>query len=296
MGASVFYESANEQATVRNLFEVDGTPTDPTTVSLAVTTPSGTTTTYTYAAAEITRNSSGDYQKLIACSEDGDWLAVWTAAGDAVDVAEVRWQVFKAADNLYCSVESLKSRFGISDAVDDYELARAVRAASRRIESYCDRERFWRDAAVTTRTFQPDGPACCRVPVGISTITGLIVKSDESDDGTFGTTLTDYVLRPSNALQRNPAWPYTEIHLVDSGTFPCLKVRDAVQVTARFGWPEIPDDVREAALILSHRLFKRKETASGVVGFDAMGATVRLSATDPDVAELLSPYRVYAIA
>lgn len=299
MGATVFYESSSEKATIRNVFKVGGTATDPTTISLAVTTPSGTTTTYTYAAAQITKNGTGDYQKLIDCSEDGDWIAVWTGTGTAADVQEVRWQVFKATDNLYCSVESLKSRFGISDTVDDYELERAVRAASRRVESYCGRERFWRDATVQTRTFRADDSYLCCVPVGISTATGLVVKTDEDDDGTFERTLTittDFVLKPSNALARNPAWPYTEIRLADNYTFPCLRVRDGVQVTARFGWPEIPDDVREAALILSHRLFKRKDTATGVLGFDAIGATVRLSRSDPDVAELLDPYRVFAVA
>lgn len=298
MAATVFYESSAEAATVRNVFKVATVATDPTTVSLSVTTPSGVTTTYTYAASEITKNGTGDYQKLIACSEDGDWLAVWTGTGAAADVQEVRWQVFKAADKLYSSVESLKSRFQISDAVDDYELERAVRAASRRVESYCGRERFWRDATVQVRTFQADSVTCCRVPVGISTTTGLVVKTDEDNDGTYERTLTlstDFVLRPSNAASRNPAWPYDEIHLADNYSFPLLSVRDGVQVTARFGWPEVPDDIREAALILSHRLFKRKETATGVVGFDGLGATVRLSRTDPDVAELLSPYRSYGM-
>ena len=40
-----------DTVTLRNLFKVSGTLTDPTTVSLAVTSPSGTTTTYTYVLA-----------------------------------------------------------------------------------------------------------------------------------------------------------------------------------------------------------------------------------------------------
>jgi hypothetical protein len=299
VSSSVFYESSSEQATVRNIFKVAGTATDPTAVSLTVTTPAGVSTTYTYAAAEITKNTTGDYQKLIACSEDGDWIAVWVGTGAAADVQVSRWQVFSTG-NLYCSVESLKSRFGISDTADDYELERAVRAASRRIESYCGRERFWRDSAVTIREFEADDTRCCRVPEGISTSTGLVVKTDEDGDGTYERTLTiatDFLLKPLNATSKNPAWPYDEIVLADNYSFPVHRNgRPGVQVTARFGWPEIPDDIREAALILAHRLFKRKETASGVVGFDGAGVTVRLARTDPDVAELLSPYVVIAVA
>lgn len=300
MGASVFFSGSDETVTVTITYTVAGVLTDPTTVSWAVTSPTGTTTTYTYAGATITRDSVGQFSKEITCADPGDWVLVSDSAGAAADANEVRWTVFQSNAHLLCSVESLKSRFGIGDTADDFELQGAVRAASRRIESYCGRERFWRDPAVTTRTFQADNSRSCRVPVGISTATGLIVKIDEAGDGTFGTTLTvntDFILRPTDALSKSPAWPHTEVWLADNYSFPVLcNGRDGVQITARFGWPAVPDDVREAALILSHRLFKRKETSTGVVGFDALGATVRLARTDPDVAELLSPYVVYGVA
>lgn len=300
MSATVFYESSTELATLTNTFSVNGAATDPTTVSLAVTTPSGVTTTYTYAGATITKTGTGVYAKDITCSEAGDYVAVWTGTGTAADVVEVRWSVFALNANLYVTVEALKSRFGIDDDVDDFELTRAVRAASRRVESYTGRERFWRDATVQVREFDASNSRCCPVPVGISTATGLIVKTDEDGDGTFERTLTidtDYILRPRNAAAMDPAHPYNEVWLADNYTFPIpANGRSGVQITARFGWPEVPDDVREAALILSHRLFKRKETATGVVGFDGGGITVRLSRTDPDVAELLNPYRLFGIA
>lgn len=300
MSATTFYSSSTELATLTNTFKNSaGTATDPTTISLAVTTPSGTTTTYTYAGATITKTSTGVYTKDIACSEAGEWVAVWTGTGTAADVVEVRWTVFGTVDRLYCSIESLKSRLGITDTNDDHELAGNTRSASGQINGYTGRPfGFGRDAAVTVRTYQADNSRSVRIPEGISTATGLIVKTDEDGDGVFERTLTidtDFLLRPANALA--DGWPYDEIWLADNYSFPVLSNgRHGVQVTARFGWPAVPWAVREACLILSHRLFKRKETHSGVVGFDAIGATVRLARTDPDVAELLAPYRVYAVA
>lgn len=298
MSATVLHESASELATLTNTFSVSGTPTDPTTVSLTVTTPGGVSTTYTYAAAEITKSSTGVYTKNIACSEDGEWFAVWVGTGAAADVQVVRWTVFPVS-NLYASAEAVKSRFGITDTLDDHEVQRAVQVASRQVELDTGWERFYQDGTVQVRTFAADGPYCCRIPVGISTLTGLIVKTDEDDDGTFERTLTvdtDFVVRRPHGHEYDTGWPYTELLLADNYTFPVLKVRHGVQVTARFGWPTVPWQIAEASLIQSHRLFKRKETSSGVLGFDALGATVRLASMDPDYARLIAPFVRHGIA
>lgn len=75
-------------ATVTNTFKVSNVNTDPTTISLAVTTPAGVTTTYTYAASQITRTAAGVYTKDITLSEAGTWAYVWTGTGAAADVAD----------------------------------------------------------------------------------------------------------------------------------------------------------------------------------------------------------------
>lgn len=205
-----------------------------------------------------------------------------------------------AITNGLTSLAIMKSRFGITDATDDAHLERAVEAASRRVESYCNRERFWVDAVVTTREFFATDGRSTKVPVGISTTTELVVKTDENADGTFERTLTintDFLLRPADAARRVPVWPFNEIWLADNYLFPTpSNGRPGVQVTAKFGWPAVPDDVEEACVILAHRLWKRKETSTGVIGFDGFGATVRLSRTDPDVVELLEPYVVHGLA
>jgi hypothetical protein len=76
-----------EQVVLTNTFQVGGTNTDPTTVSLAITTPAGVTTTYTYAAAEITKTAVGIYTKTITADAAGTWQYVWVGTGAAADIA-----------------------------------------------------------------------------------------------------------------------------------------------------------------------------------------------------------------
>lgn len=69
-------------------FTVDGTLTDPTTVTLTVRKPSGTTTSYTYAAAAVSRISLGVYRKNLTLDERGVWLFTFTGTGDCQASAE----------------------------------------------------------------------------------------------------------------------------------------------------------------------------------------------------------------
>jgi hypothetical protein len=62
--------------------------TDPTTVTLEVKDPAGTTTTYTYALAAVTKASTGVYYKDLAMSIVGQWHYRWTGTGTAPGVAE----------------------------------------------------------------------------------------------------------------------------------------------------------------------------------------------------------------
>lgn len=64
-------------------FTVGGAATDPTTITLKVKTPAGVIATYTYAAAQITRDSAGNYHKDITIDAAGDWWFRWESTGTA---------------------------------------------------------------------------------------------------------------------------------------------------------------------------------------------------------------------
>lgn len=193
--------------------------------------------------------------------------------------------------NGYCTLDDLKAemRITVNDLTDDARMETAIAAASRQIDAYCGR-RFWQDATVVAREFTPDGNLCVDVD-DISTATGLVVKLDDSDDGTFETTVSDYRLMPRNAAAETPVRPYTAIELrADSPVFFPTGY-PSVQVTARFGWPAVPDDVTKACLIQSAMLFKSADAVFGVTEFANSGVAMRVrSSLNPIAEALLEPY------
>lgn len=68
-------------------FMVSKVKTDPTTVTLEVQDPGGSTDTYTYAASQITKDATGVYSKLIDLDQAGWWTYEWQGAG-AVKVVD----------------------------------------------------------------------------------------------------------------------------------------------------------------------------------------------------------------
>jgi len=66
---------------LRAVFTVLNVNTDPTTITLQVQTPSGTTTSYTYAGAQVTKEGTGIYYYNLSVSEAGWWVYQWTGTG-----------------------------------------------------------------------------------------------------------------------------------------------------------------------------------------------------------------------
>lgn len=204
----------------------------------------------------------------------------------------------------YCTTAEVKARLNITDATDDSIIGSAISGASRQIDGWCGRS-FWQDATVVAREFYADSPTCLDLldqpgeqPAReVSTVTGLIVKTDGDGDGTFETTLTistDFLLMPRNAADDGRG--FSEIHLVGSGSFPRLSNgRAGVQITARFGWPAVPDDVNEACMIQAAQLFKMKDAAFGIASFGD-GSAMRVGRNLNEQAKaLLAPYQIVPV-
>jgi hypothetical protein len=117
---------------------------------------------------------------------------------------------------------------------------------------------------------------------------------------------TDFQPHPRNALLEVPACPYTELRIVPVGSqafFPrAMYGRASVQVTAKFGWPAIPDDVLQACMIQAGQIAKAKDAVFGGVALGDGGAAMYLRATlNPMARALLDggppgfPYRKAAV-
>lgn len=170
---------------------------------------------------------------------------------------------------------------------------RAIEAASRAIDKFCGYplRRFWLDSSATAKVYRPDDPYEAWVH-DIGAVAGLVVQTDTTGDGSYATTWdsADYQLEPLNAETVDSAYAWWRIVAVDEKTFPVSRFRPTLQVTAKWGWAAVPDDVQLACLIKSSALFERRNSPQGVAGFGDMGV-VRISRYgDPDVVELLSAY------
>lgn len=297
MSATVFYNAASELATVSNSFRVSGTLTDPTTVSLTIVDPDGTSTTYTYAAAQITRTSTGAYTKDIDCSstQRGIWQAVWVGTGTASDVTVTSWTTYPTAvQRLYCTPEELKSRAGITNTDDDAEILGACTAVARAIDKWCRRHFFRRSR---TRTLDPTSLYLLDVPDLVSVTT---LKTDSSGDGVYETTwsTSDYQLLPADAADEAEPEPYTQIRAIGSYSFPDISWlsqnarRNRVQVVGVWGWPAVPEAVKEAAKILAEDTWKLKDAPFGAAGEGEF--TVRVG-DNRRAMKFLEPYRLNPI-
>lgn len=264
---------------------LDGEATNATVV-LTVTTPAGVASTPT-----VSNPSVGSYTASYTPSAAGTYVFRWVASGAVVAVDEGSFLV-RAPQGAreYVTLPEIKAHLSVpaDDDDDDDKLARVIRSASRAVERHCGRT-FWRSTA-TTRTFHADSYSGVRVD-DIATAAGLVVATDDDADGVFEqtwTVSTDFALEPVNALADGR--PATQVVAVGDLRFPVAAARASVQVTAIFGWPAVPDEVREATLIKAARLFRRKDTPEGVAGGGDFGV-VRISRwEDPDVVMLLAPF------
>lgn len=191
----------------------------------------------------------------------------------------------------YATLSELKARLGIDSGIttDDAALTNALATVSRNIEQMTGRQ--FNDAdTVSARVYRP--VTYCRVAVDdFHTDTGLIVQTDDGDDGTFETTwaAADFELEPVNGVvDGQPGWPYRSIRAVEGRQW-IMGRRATVKITARWGWSAVPAAVKEATLIAAEETFKLKDSPYGVAGFGEFGVVrIRESAK---VATLLAPYR-----
>jgi hypothetical protein len=201
-----------------------------------------------------------------------------------------------AVVNGYCSAVQLRTHLGdASSNLTTELLERAVNAASRAIDHYCQR-RFWLDSGVSTRTYEVDDQWCAYVD-DIGSRTGLIVKTG-TDGRTFPTTLTDgtdFILEPRNADQYASsdfdAYAFWQVRMIGSPRLYPSYLGPTLSVTARHGWSAVPPEIEQACLLKAASLFKRKDAPFGVAGFNELGL-IRITRDDPGVVDLITRYRI----
>ena len=299
MGGAVYFQGNAELAVLEITFTVLGVNTDPSTVSVVVTDPTGTQVIHTFGGSppnnDVSKNATGIYQLNQPCTLEGLWSYVWIGTGAVSDVTAGTFSVSPTFLNrFYCSVAEIKSRIGMdpSDTSDDDQLLLAVQSATRGIDQYTGRY-FWQ--GIDTRVFNTLDIETCRIDDLVSVTT---LSADSTGLSVYDQVWapTDYRLEPANAPTPSPEpEPYTLIRALAGGGgrywFPWiypLSNPDRVKIVGVFGWPAVPYLVKQVALQASEDIYKLKDAPFGVLGSADMGI-MRITA-NPQMTEMLWSY------
>ena len=191
----------------------------------------------------------------------------------------------------YTTTALVKASLGIPLAAtaEDTAIQAAIDAAEALIDNYTGRT-F--ETVTESRTFLPRTASLVDVD-DIATTDSLVIKTDEDQDGSFETTLTvttDYVIVKNSA-------PFRLITNVNRGWPLSLYGRPTIEITATWGYgTSVPDNIKQAALLMATRLFQRKASPLGFqAGAISEFGPVRISRTDPDVAALLQGTKLFGV-
>lgn len=194
-----------------------------------------------------------------------------------------------ALTNAYTTLQTVKAALRITDNVDDTLIENAINTASRMIDGYCQREFY--NAGTAARVFA----ASDELYVDIDDLAGtaITLQTDDQASGAFDITwaTSDYQLEPLNGKLAGQTWAYTRIRAAENYLFPVENGLALVKVTGVWGWPAVPQAIEYATIMQSQRLFKRLDSPTGILGFGDMGAVRVTRQLDPDVAEMVNPFR-----
>lgn len=188
---------------------------------------------------------------------------------------------------LYVDADELKASHGLNGttyADDDFDGAIAAACSA------LDRElgmTFGKTATATARLFKPTDAGFARVD-DMAAAPTLVRVSATGATADFETWVEDtqYRVEPLNAAEMGE--PYNVIHVL-SGYYLPLYRDSLLEVTARWGYPSIPAEIKQAAGIVAAQLIRRRREApfGVIIGTEA---AAYISRKDPQVALLLGRF------
>lgn len=193
-----------------------------------------------------------------------------------------------ALTNAYASLADVKAALRITDSVDDSLLEMAIESASRLIDGYA--YRYFYNAGTATRDFVAEDSYLTIIDDLISI--SELKTTDEIGSDYVTWSASDYQLRPVNGKMDGLSVPYTSILSTDDLLFNKLGEQALVRVTGVWGWAAVPIAIKQATVIQASRIYKRLDSPLGVAGFGDLGAIRVGRALDPDVEQLVMPYRI----
>ena len=225
------------------LFAVDGVPTDPDTVTVTLA-GDGVSTTYVYETdAEVIRTGAGAYHADLQLSAAGVFAWRWEGTGAAANPDQGTVTVEPGIARIpYASVDDVKvARRGLPDVLDGL-VASLLPRASAAIDDHVGR-RFNLDLTATDRWFLLPASSVSREvlidDLADTPTEAALVDASGGDTATL-TVASDLVLLPRNRPGDRP--------------IDMVRLRPSVgwgwelRLKGVWGWPSVPDAVREATI------------------------------------------------
>jgi len=197
-----------------------------------------------------------------------------------------------ATSDRYASEAEFKRWIGITDTTDDAVVREVLDTASREIDREV-RRFFYQTSAGTVRYYTAVNADELLIDDCV-TLTAVVTDNGADRTYAYTWTATDYDLLPENAAAANEA--YTLLATAPGGDYRLpVGVTKGVKLTGTWGWPAVPDEIKQACLLRAAWLFKRKDTPLGVAGSSDLGM-IRVGRWDPDFDKLIAPYRQPGVA
>jgi hypothetical protein len=178
----------------------------------------------------------------------------------------------------------------------------AIAAASSQIDQEVD-DQFWLEPTPVARLFRAADWRTLSLP-SFGSLTGMTVEFDNDNDGVFEVMLASTDWQPSPVDVR-PGRPWDRIDLLNSLRFPGAwrgdpyggalytggvagayspfgygydpryqSLRARVRITARWGWPSVPWQVKQACQIIALDHFKSKDMSGTSAGLSPASSSV----------------------
>ncbi len=229
----------------------------------------------------------------------GIYLAWWdiTLTADSTRIRSVNEQLIEVREHgpidapAYAELEEIKYTLSLTgQSYADLDIQNAVEAASRAIDNECGRF-FYADPVGQASVSYYDASTPSMIIID-DLISLDELAMDYSGAGIYNTIVdpTGIVLGPYNNPNINRPYEWIS-RRISTQYFPTY-LPQAIRVTGRHGWPEVPGPIKDATSMLAHRYVRRKREAPfGImtVGMESARA-IRISQSDPDVYQLISNY------
>lgn len=195
----------------------------------------------------------------------------------------------------YITIDEYREYIGSDTANKEVTIKLAISEASREIDFMCGRSFFQQD---DTRYFSPDENNLWILQLDdsdLATTAGLTVHVEYGLDGTYPevrTFGTDFICEPINqSVNGIGGWPFTSLRSVNAKIWPPHYAdfqRDTVKIQGTWGWPAVPDPVKQAAKVLTAQRVFMANAPLGTAGVNGWG-DVRVRDL-PMVPQMLKPY------